>query len=465
MNAGLGKTSLECACDIPSHAYQYPWAPNPEWKKFYSGAEDLWAYFKGVAEKQRLLDCVKLRHKVVGAKWSEQIAKWCVTVETGGATFTDEGDFLINAGGILNEWKWPSISELHSFEGKLMHSAEWDVTYDFNDKRIAVIGGGSSAVRIVPSLQPLVKAMKTFIRSPTWISGNYAKKYAGPNGQNFEYSEEQRQLFQQNPKLYLECRKGIENELNSRFRFIMKDSDDQKEIAMSTSADMRAKLAKKPHLADQLIPKFAFGCRRPTPGNGYLEALVADNVDPVFTSIDIITPQDIRTSDGIIHKVDTIAKETPKSYMSLMVDGFPNYFTSLGPHSPVGHGSLIPIIETVADYMVTVLKKVQRQTIKVVDVKRQAVNDFTEHTDEFMKRAAWSDGCSSSFKNGKVDGPVVAIWPGSRMNWFEALREPRFEDFNYTYETANRFQYFGDGFTQREIEGFDLTWYLDNPDV
>ena len=137
----------------------------------------------------------------------------------------------------------------------------------------------------------------------------------------------------------------------------------------------------------------------------------------------------------------------------------------MGPHSPVGHGSLIPVIEVVADYVLAVIQKVQRQCIRAVDVKSQAVDDFTEHTDIFMQRTAWSDGCSSWFKNGTVDGPVVAIWPGSRLTWFEALREPRFEDFNYTYETGNRFQYFGNGFTKREVEGEDLTWYLDQPDI
>lgn len=67
-----------------------------------------------------------------------------------------------------------------------MHSAHWDDLYDFTNKKIAVIGAGSSAVQIVPSLQPKVKAMKTFIRSPTWIAGNYATKYASTDGQNFQ---------------------------------------------------------------------------------------------------------------------------------------------------------------------------------------------------------------------------------------------------------------------------------------
>ncbi|KAJ5217907.1 uncharacterized protein N7498_000006 [Penicillium cinerascens] len=498
-NHDVGGTWLEnrypvCACDIPSHAYQYNWAPNPEWNQFYSGSEELWQYFKRVAHDFNIMTNVRLRHRVSGAEWIETDARWRLSiVKDDGCLITDEGEFLIDASGVLNNWKWPKIHGLHNFKGTLIHSAQWDDSYDFTDKDIAVIGGGSSAVQIVPSLQPQVKSMKSFIRSPAWISDNYATKDAGSDGRNFQYSETQKQNFRENPDFYLQYRKDIEYELNSRFKFIIKGSKDQSEAVKVTTEDMRKRLAAKPHLIRQLVPSFAFGCRRPTPGNGYLEALASDNVDAVFDPIVTITPGGIQTTANVEHKFDAIVcatgfdisfkprfplfghggenlqdrwtRETPKSYMSLMVAGFPNYFTSLGPHSPVGHGSLIPAIEVIADYVLAVLQKVQRQRIRAVEVKQEAVNEFTQHTDEFMKRTAWSDGCSSWFKNGSVDGPVVAIWPGSRLTWFEALREPRFEDFEYTYETANRFQYFGNGFTQREIEGQDLTWYLDQADI
>ena len=123
------------------------------------------------------------------------------------------------------------------------------------------------------------------------------------------------------------------------------------------------------------------------------------------------------------------------------------------------------MIEVVSDYIVTVLKKVQSQAIRSVDVKREVVDEFTEHTHEFLKRTAWTDSCASWFKNGIINGPPVAIWPGSRLKWFEALKEPRFGDMTFTYETKNRFQYFENGFTRREEEGQDLTWYLDKVDT
>jgi len=53
-----------------------------------------------------------------------------------------------------SSWKWPSIPGIDIFKGKLMHSARWDAAYDLKGKTVAVIGGGSSAVQIIPSIQP-----------------------------------------------------------------------------------------------------------------------------------------------------------------------------------------------------------------------------------------------------------------------------------------------------------------------
>ena len=41
---------------------------------------------------------------------------------------------------------------------------------------------------------------------------------------------------------------------------------------------MREKLAKKPEIFEKILPEWAPACRRISPGPGYLEALVEDNV-------------------------------------------------------------------------------------------------------------------------------------------------------------------------------------------
>jgi len=64
----------------------------------------------------------------MSAKWNDQRAKWQIEVSS---VLNDsepeafEGDVFINAGGILNDWKWPDIEGLENFEGNLIHSAAW----------------------------------------------------------------------------------------------------------------------------------------------------------------------------------------------------------------------------------------------------------------------------------------------------------------------------------------------------
>ena len=93
---------------------------------------------------------------------------------------------MISARGALNNIKWPEIEGLDSFKGKIVHSAAWDeryvtsprkaekqlrgFSYDYSNKKIGVIGGGSSAIQIVPSLQKLPGThISSFQRGRTWI--------------------------------------------------------------------------------------------------------------------------------------------------------------------------------------------------------------------------------------------------------------------------------------------------------
>lgn len=117
------------------------------------------------------------------------------------------------------------------------------------------------------------------------------------------------------------------------------------------------------------------GCRRLTPGDGYLEALVQSNVTRVFNEIDHITPDGLITDDGALHEVDVIICATgfnvgftpsytlnglegrvmqkewdkePRCYLGLSAPYFPNYFTILGPRGPWGNGPLLPSVRIIS---------------------------------------------------------------------------------------------------------------------
>lgn len=106
----------------------------------------------------------------------------------------------------------------------------------------------------------------------------------------------------------------------------------------------------------------------------------------------------------------------------------------------------------------------QTQGIKSFEPKVECVREFNTHAQEFLKRTAWATNCRSWFKNGRSDGPIVALHPGSRIHWFHMLEDVRYEDYTYTYlNPTNRYQYVGNGFSTNEAPGMDTTTYFDDP--
>lgn len=106
-----------------------------------------------------------------------------------------------------------------------------------------------------------------------------------------------------------------------------------------------------------------------------------------------------------------------------------------------------------------VVRKMSEEEISSFAPKEEAVADFALHRRKFLPRTAWTSPCRSWFKQGTVDGEPM-MWPGSRIQFFDTIKSPRWEDFDFKYTTSNRFAYFGNGFAARETDGSDLTWYL-----
>jgi cation diffusion facilitator CzcD-associated flavoprotein CzcO len=123
----------------------------------YSSASEILAYFKNVVDEHGLTKYFKLSHRVVGAYWNEDEKNWRVKVQRGDNpydVFEDIADVFVNASGVLNKWKWPAIKGRETFQGEMLHSANWDDSIKLEGQRVGVIGSGSSAVQIVPNIQP-----------------------------------------------------------------------------------------------------------------------------------------------------------------------------------------------------------------------------------------------------------------------------------------------------------------------
>lgn len=92
----------------------------------FSPAEEIGTYFKDVAKRHDIYPLITFESTVVGATWDDTAGKWKVQVSnTSGQEQESTADLVVNAGGILNDWKWPEIEGLKDFKGVLMHTACW----------------------------------------------------------------------------------------------------------------------------------------------------------------------------------------------------------------------------------------------------------------------------------------------------------------------------------------------------
>lgn len=72
---------------------------------------------------------------------------------------------------------------------------------------------------------------------------------------------------------------------------------------------------------------------------------------------------------------------------------------SLGPSSPVAHGSLVPVIERISQYVAQVVHRfVEDPSIKSVTPLKEAVYDFNTWRAGPLGQMVYSAECSSWFK-------------------------------------------------------------------
>lgn len=499
---------------------QFSWAPYPHFPSYYARQPDIQEYIERVADQHNLRQYVKTSHKVIGAKWIEDRQKWEVQiVQTdgrelmvsnrvnqdgeNGEPFTEECDIFINAGGCFNDWKWPNISGRESFKGELLHSAVWPKETDLSGKTVALIGNGSTGVQILPAILDQVKKVYVYIRSKTWITAGFAQKFAGPNGTNVIFSPEQKHRWEDHPEEYLEYRKAVESELNSRFRLYLKDSPEQKEARAFSIQQMTEKLVGKPEITEKLLPDFDVGyvmssrirnncslthtfldysCRRATPGNGYLEALCSPKVEIVWGEIDSFNATGITSASGEFHELDTIICATgfnmsfsprfpiigqnevnlqkkwdvnPECYLSVTAADMPNFFMFLGPGSPLGHGSVVSSLERVTEYISRFITKLQTENYSSVVPLPHIPRAYQKQALAWLEKTAWSSHCVSTYKNGDPNGPLISLHPGSRLHFFDLLSRTRWEDFAWRSlcdDPDLAFAWLGSGFITEEDE-------------
>jgi cation diffusion facilitator CzcD-associated flavoprotein CzcO len=410
------------ACDVPSHQYEFSFAPNPRWSRRYAPQAEIQAYVEDVARREGVVDRIRTGTEVTGASWDAQRSRW--TLET--AAGPHEADVLITACGQLAVPSVPPIPGLDSFDGPAFHSARWDHSVDVAQKRVAVVGSGCSAIQIVPAIQPKVAHVDVYQRSPGWTIPKM----------DFAYSERTKRLFERFPALQRADRAAV-------FAFMELGAagmTKQQWLLGPFRAVARrqiTKAIKDPELRAKVTPKDEIGCKRIMLTDEWYPTLVKPNVDLVTDRIAEVTPAGIRTQDGTERPYDVLVLATgfeahafvapmhvvgeegkslaevwggvPKAYLGTSVAGFPNMFLLYGPNTNGGTGSVIYTIEAGVDHVIAALRELDRRDAQRIEVRRRAAEEFDRELRAALRNTVWHSGCTSWYVDEHGNDP--SQWP------------------------------------------------------
>jgi cation diffusion facilitator CzcD-associated flavoprotein CzcO len=471
-----------------SHTYTFPFEPNPEWSGYYAYAPEIQEYFLNFYKKNNLQEFVQLNTEVVSAEWDDVQGIWNVELKNGEKTFHDTCNVLINGSGVLAKWKWPDIEGLHDFQGKLAHSANWPQDLDITGKRVAVIGTGSSSIQIIPQIVEKAKKVTVLARNVTYIGpqfgSNVTNEEADPNAMDpaavgkHQYTEKEKQRFRDDPEYLLQYRIRLEQSMASGWDLFNRGTELHGKFKESVQQSMRDRLGTRDDLKEKLIPNWSPGCRRLTPGEGYLEALTRENVEVIWGEISRVTNDTVVTSSGQSIPIDILICATgfdvqylphfkltglrgkviqdqkdPNVYASVAHPGFPNYFVVNGPRGNWGQGCALPSHDIQIGYIFQCVRKMQEDQIKSMQPSQRMTDQLNAYQDAWhTKHSVWAEDCKSWYKVNQVDGRVF-IWNGSLLHHVKFMKRPRFEHFELEYRDAdNVFAFLGMGKTIGEVK-------------
>jgi cation diffusion facilitator CzcD-associated flavoprotein CzcO len=429
-----------------------------EWPEHFSAQPDTLRYLEFVADKFDLRRDIRFNSRVVAAHFDDAANRWTVTFEDGRR---DSARLLITALGPLSAHTLPNIPGRDDFRGQAFHTARWPREgVSLAGKRVGIIGTGATAIQCIQTIAREVGSLTVFQRTPNWaaplhnrritpeeqkrIKASYAEIFERCRQTStcfihqtdprraLEVSPEEREAFWE--KLYAEPGFGI---WVGNFADVLTD----KRANALASAFMARKIrerVKDPAVADKLIPRdHGFGTRRLPLESGYFEVYNQPNVrlvDINETPIERITTEGLRTSaedfdfdvliyatgfDGVTGPYDRIDirgpggrrlrddwKGTPRTFLGMLADGFPNMLMVLGPHT--ARGNIPRNIEEIVDWLTRLVAHMQRHGLGRVETRPAEVDRWMAEVEQavegllFSEVNSWQTGVNRNVEGRQV---------------------------------------------------------------
>jgi cation diffusion facilitator CzcD-associated flavoprotein CzcO len=419
------------ACDVPSHLYEFSFAPNPRWSRRYAPQAEIQAYLEDVARRFGVLDRVRTGTEVRSARWDGE--RWILETSAG----AHEADVLLTACGQLSVPKTPQLPGLESFAGPAFHTARWRHDVDLAGKRVAVIGTGCSAIQAVPAIQPIVEHLDVYQRSPGWTIPKL----------DFAYKERTQRLFERFPALQRLDRRAVFAFMELGAAGMVRNPALLAPFRAVGRRQITSAIA-DPELRRKVTPTDEIGCKRIMLTDEWYPTLTKPNVDLLTDRISAVTPTGVRTEDGVERPADvlvlatgfqthgfvapmeivgaggrTLAEEwspVPRAYLGMSVPGFPNLFLLYGPNTNGGTGSVIYVIEAAMAHVLAALRTGARR----IEVRRDAAEGFDRELRAALAGTVWHTGCTSWYLDENGNDPNQWPWLWSAYRRRTARLEP-----------------------------------------
>ncbi len=425
------------ACDIPSHLYSYSFEPSHDWSRTYGQASEIRSYIENCARKYGVLEHIRLGTEVTAAEFQEESGRWRIKLGDGGEL---QARFLVAATGQLSLPAEPRFPGLDNFPGKVFHSARWDYDYEMTGKRVAVIGSGASAIQFVPQIAPKVAQLYLFQRSAPYVLAKPDRPYTPL--EKYVYRHFPIALAASRTRKYLYHEARVIPMTKGRGMTLIK---------MLFKQNLRRQVT-DPKLRARLTPDYPIGCKRVLISNEWYPAITRPNVEVIPTGLREVRDSRVVGADGTEREVDAIVFGTgfatndflspmtitglggldlrrdawnggADAYLGITVSGFPNMFILYGPNTNLGHNSIIYMLESQTDYVLSAIRHVGTYGNAWINIRPEVQEHYNQEVQERLGDTVWEAGCTSWYRT--ASGKNTNNWPSYTI---EYRRRTRFFD-------------------------------------
>jgi cyclohexanone monooxygenase len=461
-------------CDAESLAYSFSFSPELEqeweWTERYAGQAEILRYAEHVADRFELRQDIRFEATVTRALFDAAAGEWSVETNRGDRA---RARFCIMATGCLSVPQRPTIPGIDEFRGKLYQASLWPRRETrFDGERVGIIGTGSSGIQAIPLIAEQAEHLWVFQRTPNfsvpacnapldpaWVTEfkrHYRehralhKRGAGSGFGDLEIVPRERAPGAMTAAGLsdMEITDILERYWShggARFMGAIADCllnrDTNKIVADFVRSKIRT-IVRDPVTAEALCPTdHPIGTKRICVDSNYYETYNRDNVTLVNVAnnaIERVTAGGVVTHDRE-YPLDTLVLATgfdamtgalqrieirgdrgqrlsddwaagPRSYLGLMVAGFPNLFTITGPGSPSVLSNMLVSIEQHVDWIMDLLETMRRNGQTRVDTTIAAQDQWVEHVNQVAAQTLFGEG-GSWYLGANVPGKPRVFMP------------------------------------------------------